>query len=191
MPDYYQTHCNDYFKRTVCIDSSPFLNSFVHKLSPGASVLDIGCGSGRDLLMLRQQGFVPTGFERSKGLASLARGFSGCNVMEGDFETFDFSKLSFDAILASGALVHIPHHRLAGVLTNIKQALAPSGIFYLSVKQGDNTHTQVSGRTFYFWRDQAIRNLFPLVQMKVVFFSISRSALNEEDQWLSYILRPF
>ena len=190
MTDYYHAHFHDYFNRTVSVDSALFLKPFTQMLRPGASVLDIGCGSGRDLLWLKRQGFRATGFERSAGLAALARRHSGCEIIEGDFEVFDFSKFSFEAILASGALVHIPHLRLADVLTNIKQALGPSGIFYLSVKQGENTRTDSLGRTFYFWRDQDIRTIFLQIRMNVIFFSVSRSALNSPDLWLSYIFEP-
>ena len=190
MTDYYQTHFHNYFNRTVSVDSAVFLKPFTKMLRPGASVLDIGCGSGRDLLWLKQQGFMAAGFERSAGLAALARRHSGCDIIEGDFELFDFSKFSFDAILASGSFVHVPHHHLPHVLTSLRQALAPGGIFYLSVKQGENTRTDSLGRTFYFWRDQDIRTVFLQIQMNVIFFSVSRSALNSPDLWLSYILGP-
>ena len=43
-------------------------------------VLDIGCGSGRDLKWLRERGFSVTGFERSKGLAALARRHAGGRI---------------------------------------------------------------------------------------------------------------
>lgn len=188
MTDYYQTHFHDYFNRTVFVDSAVFLKPFTQMLRPGASILDIGCGSGRDLLWLKRQGFSPTGFERSPGLADLARRHSGCRVMEGDFETFDFSPCSFDAILASGSLVHVPHHRIADVLKNIQPALAPGGVFYLSLKQGEGAFADSLGRTFYFWRDLELRTIFLQIRMKAVFFSVSPSALNSPDLWLSYIL---
>jgi SAM-dependent methyltransferase len=190
MTDYYQTHYQEYFDRTVAVDPAGFLKPFIQRLRPGASILDIGCGSGRDLLWLGKQGFSPTGFERSSGLAELARCHSGCRVMEGDFETFDFLPFSFDAILASGSLVHVPPHRLTDVLKNIQHALAPIGVFYLSLKQGEGTFTDSLGRTFYFWRDQDIQTILLQIQMKVVFFSVSPSALNSPDLWLSYILEP-
>jgi len=131
MKDYYQTHYQEYFDRTVAVDSAGFLKPFTQMLRPGASVLDIGCGSGRDLLWLTEQGFSATGFERSAGLAALARRHSGCDVIEGDFEAFDFSLLSFDAIMASGAFVHFPHYRLSSLLRHIRQALVSGGLFYL------------------------------------------------------------
>ncbi len=77
----------------------------------------MGCGSGRDLLWLKERGFKVMGFERSEGLAELARKNSGCEVIEGDFETFDFSPLSFDAVIASGSLVHVPHEKTSGYIS--------------------------------------------------------------------------
>ena len=188
MTDYYQTHYQAYFDRTVAVDSAGFLTPFIQRLRPGESILDIGCGSGRDLLWLTEQGFSATGFERSAGLAALARRHSGCDVIEGDFEAFDFSTFSFDAIMASGAFVHLPHHRLSPLLHHIRQALVPGGLFYLSLKQGENTRTDSLGRTFYAWRDGELRKLFRTLRCEVVFFDVSPSARGTGDQWLGYIL---
>jgi len=38
----------------------------------------VGCGSGRDLLWMKKQDFDVIGFERSPGLAELARENAGC-----------------------------------------------------------------------------------------------------------------
>lgn len=189
MTDFYQSHAIDYFERTVSIDPAPFLTPFVRFLPPGASVLDVGCGSGRDLLWLKQLGFFVTGFERSECMAQLAIDYSSCDVIIGNFETFDFSKLTFNAILASGAFVHIPHHRLAHVMANVKQSLTTGGLFYVSLKHGAGMQTDSFGRQFYFWQDSDIRPLFTKIQMNVIFFACSRSALNKADQWLGYVLK--
>lgn len=189
MTNYYQTHARDYFERTVFINSSSFLKPFVRFLDFGVSVLDVGCGSGRDLLWLKQQGFHAVGFEKSESMAQLARRHSGCEVIVDDFEAFDFLKLSFDAVLSAGAFVHIPHHRLTHAICNVKHALKPGGKFYISLKYGEGAQTDAFGRQFYFWKDSDLRPLFNQMQMNVMFFSFSRSALNTTDQWLAYILR--
>jgi SAM-dependent methyltransferase len=113
MFDYYQKNFKEYHKKTFNIDPSSFLLPLSEKLSPGTCILDIGCGSGRDLLWFRQRGFEVLGFERSHGLACLARKNVGCEVIEGNFRTYDFSRLSVDAIMLVGALVHLPHNRAA------------------------------------------------------------------------------
>jgi hypothetical protein len=59
------------------------------------------------------------GFERSPELAGLARKSAGCEVLEGDFISYDFSQIRADAVILIGALVHFPHSDFATVLLNI------------------------------------------------------------------------
>ncbi len=202
MPDYYHSHFREYYNRTFSIDPSDFLNPFIKKFALGSHILDIGCGSGRDILWLKNKGFKVTGFERSSGLADLARKNSGCEVIEGDFETFDFSRLSADAILASGSLVHTPHNRLQDVIKNISQVLSvaqvqrshdttfqyKSNLLYLSLKQGSGSKTDNKGRVFYFWTDKELRNLFNKIGFAVSNFLQSRSAAGTGEVWLGYVL---
>ena len=189
--DYYDQNYRTYFDATAGIDPAPFLGSFVRHLSPGDRILDVGCGSGRDLLWLQGQGMQVTGFERSAGLAELARRHAGCDIVEGDFSVYDFSALKVDAILLCGALVHVPHHRLAAVLTNLLRALDPDSrcrFIYLSLKEGRGAATDVKGRMFFFWQDDALRSLFPACRMRVVDFQRRLSADGSGSVWLGYVL---
>src|SRR6056297_2658876 len=137
MSDFYSVNYKAYAERTFAVDPAGFLTPFLDLLPPGASLLDVGCGAGRDLLWFKKRGFQVTGFEKSPGLADLARKNAGCDVIEGDFETFDFSAFSFDGILASAAFVHIPHDRLPDVIANICPALVKNGLIYTSLKKGE------------------------------------------------------
>ena len=91
MKAYYQENHKKYHEQTFDIDPASFLAPLVRCLTPRSSILDVGCSSGRDMRWLQDRGFQPTGFERSSGLAALAREHSGCSVLEGDFEVCDFS----------------------------------------------------------------------------------------------------
>jgi SAM-dependent methyltransferase len=159
------------------------------RLSSGAMVLDVGCGSGRDLLYFKNKGFEVIGFERSAGLAKLAREHSDVEVIEGDFETYDFSFISADAIISSGSLVHVEHERLADVLKNIVQALEKTGIFYVSLKKGEGTKIDALGRSFYYWKDEELRKVYENLNYKVLDFYQNKSIANSDDVWLSYIFR--
>jgi SAM-dependent methyltransferase len=86
MDDYYEENCREYNEATVAIDPSSFLAPLLARIEPPATILDVGCGSGRDMLWFKERGFRVTGFERSSGLAELARKHSGCPVTEGDKE---------------------------------------------------------------------------------------------------------
>jgi SAM-dependent methyltransferase len=94
---------------TVNIDPGSFLEPFARYLAPGATILDVGCGSGRDLRWFAKRGFASTGFENSPGLARLARQHAACPVIEGDFQDYDFSQLSYSGLVFVGSLVHLSH----------------------------------------------------------------------------------
>lgn len=54
------------------------------------------------MIDVKKRGFDVIGFERSPGLAELARDNAGCEVIEGDFETYDFSSILVDAVMLVG-----------------------------------------------------------------------------------------
>jgi SAM-dependent methyltransferase len=126
MPDYYPKNYKAYHEKTFSIDPSSFLAPLAQRLPSEAFILDVGCGSGRDLLWTKRKGFDVIGFERSPGLAELARDNVGCEVIEGDFETYDFSSIFVDAIMLVGALVHVPNERFSKVFENIALTLQKS-----------------------------------------------------------------
>src|SRR3989337_3270000 len=49
------------------------VKSFVGKLSEKAKILDLGCGSGKDVGIFRQYGFQAIGIDGSKGMINEAK----------------------------------------------------------------------------------------------------------------------
>jgi SAM-dependent methyltransferase len=188
MSDVYQKNYQAYHEKTFSIDPSSFLSPLAQRLPPDAFVLDVGCGSGRDLLWMKRKGFEVIGFERSPGLAELARDNAACEVMEGDFETYDFSTILVDAILLVGALVHVPHQRFSAVFQNITSAIPENGSVLITLKQGSGDRTDPDGRTFYLWEDPKVREVFDTLGFKVCDVSTSVSKTGSGEIWMSYVL---
>ncbi|MBT3256123.1 MAG: class I SAM-dependent methyltransferase [Deltaproteobacteria bacterium] len=188
MKDYYQENYLRYYDETVSIDPASFLSPLVRCLPPGGTILDVGCGSGRDMCWLKDRGFRPEGFEWSGGLAALARAHSGCPVREGDFEVYGFTGMDMDAILLVGAMVHVPHERFQEVFSNILRALKPRGHVLLTLKEGNQDVEVSGGRIFYRWRDESLRKVFDQLNLTVVDFSRQVSKIRESDVWLGYVL---
>ena len=188
MSDYYQKNYKEYHEKTFFVDPSSFLTPVAEKLKHGATILDIGCGSGRDLLWFKNRGFNVIGFERSHGLASLARKNAGCEILEGDFETYDFSQLSVDAIVLVGALVHLPHSKAPAILNSISRALKDDGNILLSLKKGAGNTTDSHGRVFYLWNDGELRDLFKDQGLDVIDSFQQSSMIGTDDVWIAYVL---
>lgn len=189
LKDYYEIHASVYNDKTVAVDPSVFLSPFVRLLPPLPRILDIGCGSGRDLLWLKQRGFEPTGFERSASLAKLARGNSCCPVIEGDLETFDFSTGVWNAVLLVGSLVHIPHERFFSTAQKIFSAFTSPCILLLTLKEGDGVINAADGRAFYLWNDDTLRGFFAEMDLKLSLCFKNASAIGSKETWLGYVLK--
>lgn len=187
--DFYETHFLQYRNRTVNIDPSPFLALLTCHLQKGATVLDVGCGSGRDLLWLKKQGYKTTGFERSSGLAELAGRHADCPVIEGDFTAFDFSVFQFDAILFIGSLVHLQRTDFAPTLARIVRAVRGNGLIYLTLKEGEGEARNKDDRIFTLWNHEDLEEIFAALGFKILDFSRNISSLDQKDIWLGYVLR--
>ena len=188
MQDYYQKNYQAYHEKTFSIDPSSFLKPLAQRLPAEAFILDVGCGSGRDLLWMKKRGFDVIGFEQSPGLAELARDNAGCEVIEGDFETYDFSSILVDAVMLVGALVHVPHERFSKVFGNITSAIPDDGSVLITLKEGSGDLTAPDGRTFYLWEDPKLRELFDSLGFKVCDFASAVSKTGSGDIWMSYVL---
>ena len=188
MPKYYQKNYKAYHEKTFSIDPSSFLAPLAQRLPAEAFILDVGCGSGRDLLWMKKRGFDVIGFERSPGLAELARDNAGCEVIEGDFETYNFDSILADAIMAIGALVHVPHKRFSRAFENITSAISDNGSVLITLKEGPGDLEDPDGRIFYLWEDPKARELFDTLGFKICDFSKSVSKTGSGDVWMSYVL---
>ncbi len=189
MPDYYQENFKDYYQRTFQIDSSNFLDSFIQHITIGSLVLDVGCGSGRDLLWLKKKGYQAIGFERSTGLAALARKSTGVDIIEGDFEKYDFGNVLVDAALMSASLVHLPHDKLQPVLRNIAESVKPGGVLYISVKEGRGKTTDSENRDFYLWEKKDLVRIIEQLQFETIKFERKKSPLGTGETFLAFILK--
>ena len=63
------------------------------------SILDLGCGPGRDLKTLSELGHKAIGLEGAPQVAALARAHSGCVVWEQNLLALDLPIAEFDGVL--------------------------------------------------------------------------------------------
>ncbi|MDO9600316.1 MAG: class I SAM-dependent methyltransferase [Azoarcus sp.] len=105
---------------------------------PPFTLLDFGCGPGRDLAHFRRLGHEAIGLDGSKALVELARADSGCEVLHQDFIELDLPAAHFDGVFANASLFHVPRSALPEVLLKLNRCLKPRGVLFTSNPRGDD-----------------------------------------------------
>ena len=119
---------------------------------PPFTILDLGCGPGRDLMTFRERGHVAIGLEGAPQLAAMARIHGACEVWEQDFLALDLPARTFDGVFANASLFHVPRAELARVLGELHATLKPRGVLFSSNPRGNNEEGWRSGR-YGVWHD--------------------------------------
>jgi SAM-dependent methyltransferase len=110
------------------------------------TILDLGCGPGRDLAAFTAMGHVAIGVEGAVRLAEMARAATGCEVWQQDFLALDLPAARFDGIFANASLFHVPRQELPRVLRELHGALKDEGVLFSSNPRGTNEEGWNRGR---------------------------------------------
>ena len=144
--DFYNKNAQAYFESTVELDMSRLYAPFLERLRPEAKVLDAGCGSGRDSLFFKSQGFKVTAFDASEEMVRLASQLLGQPVLHMTFEDLNLPD-EYDGIWACASLLHVERTQLPAVIAELAKYLKPGGVFYMSFKYGNEEYWK-DGRYF-------------------------------------------
>jgi SAM-dependent methyltransferase len=113
---------------------------------PPFTILDFGCGPGRDLRTFSGFGHTAVGLEGSERFVAMARAESGCEVWQQDFLQLDLPQARFDGVFANAALFHVPRQELPRVLAQLHATLKPRGVLFSSNPRGNNEEGWSGGR---------------------------------------------
>lgn len=154
---YYQRNAQQFFESTVAVDMAEIRDRFTTLLPAHGSVLDAGCGSGRDAKAFAEQGFQVEAFDASSELAELASQHSGLPVQVMRFQELDVSA-HYDGIWCCASLLHVPRVELPGVFRRLAKALKAGGVLYASFKYGQGERED-NGRVFTDMREGEIAEI--------------------------------
>ena len=188
--DYYNSNATDFFTSTVNADMSAQYERFEKYLQAGASILDCGCGSGRDTKYFLEKGYKVTAIDGSEELCKRASELTGINVRKLYFQDVDYIN-EFDGIWACASLLHVDIKELPDVFLKLCRALKEGGILYVSFKYGEFSGER-NGRLFTDLNDESFGKMID----DIPGFSILEKGLSsdvrpgrEEENWLNAIVR--
>lgn len=119
----------------------------VVKYKSGGALLDLGCGSGSFLKVMKAPEWRLFGIEMSTDAAQKARACSGGQIFNGDILDANFPDETFDVVTCFDVLEHVYQPRT--VMERIWLWLKPGGIFYLAVPNIDSAAVKFFGTYWY------------------------------------------
>ncbi len=147
--EFYQAHGTEWAASHPLIRQSPRLDAFLDRLPPGAAILELGCGDGRDAEHMIERGFEPHPSDGSPHMVALASARLGREVPVMEF--FELEGVErYDAAWCQASLLHLAEDELPGILARIHRALKPGGWFWASFKGGEGEGRDEFGRFFSY-----------------------------------------
>lgn len=137
---------------------------FAEYLGAGGFVLDIGCGTGKDMLLMQQLGLNTFGIDASLGMTNIASR-RGLNVLQADFENKNsleilwlFYRGYVDGIWSKNALLHTTPKIFESVITMVYKLLRKKGMLFLTMKESstfaieeENKVTDSGTKYYCYW----------------------------------------
>lgn len=144
-------------------------------------VLDLGCGVGIFLDVLRRSGIEAVGVERSPGIVQYGQEM-GLEIVETDaVEYIKHCTDQYDGIYCSHFVEHLPIELVQQLLEGMSRALTDGGVLVLAFPDPESIRSQLLG----FWRDpEHVRFYHPELITNIC------AALGLELQWSSYDDQP-
>ena len=188
--NYYNQNAENFIANTQNADMHPTQERFLRLLDANTSILDFGCGSGRDTKYFLEKGYRVTATDGSSELCRLASEFTGIKVKEMLFDELDAMN-QYDGIWACSSILHLPKKELLPVIWKMCEALKDNGIIYTSFKYGD-FEGERNGRYFTDFTEKTFREVvekIPELTIEEHWITSDVRPGRGEEKWLNLILR--
>jgi len=145
---HYDSQAQAFLAGTRDHDVSQNIDALLSRIerAPPFTILDFGCGPGRDLCAFTSLGHVAIGLDGAPNFVAMAREASGCEVWQQDFLKLALPAAHFDGVFANATMQHVPSGELPRVLRELHRTLAPRGVFFASTPHGNNEEGWNRGR---------------------------------------------
>ncbi len=187
--NYYNQNAQSFSDSTLNVDMSALYNEFLPLIAKHGHILDAGCGSARDAMYFKQQGFTVSAFDASPELAKLAS-----NYLQQAVEVKTFQQLNctnkYDGIWCCASLLHVPKAELPQVFLKLQNALKPNGVLYVSFKYGTQERVH-NGREFTDLNEEGLTALINShTKLKILkqWQTVDQRPERESEVWLNALL---
>jgi len=136
IKEYYNANASDMIENTLKLDLQPIYEKFEYYLKPGAKILDVGFGSGRDSLHFDAMGYEVVSIDFAEEVYYRGKNLLNTEVLLVDVRDIRY-KSEFNGIWGSAIFFHFTNEEIVSVLKRCADALKQMGVIYISFKYGE------------------------------------------------------
>lgn len=166
---------------------------FLSHLPSAARLLDVGCGPGYHMAWMEAQGFRVTGMDLSNEMLIQARKRVRGELVYQDMCQMTFPPASFEGIWCCSSFFHLPKAMASTALSQMQRVLAPEGMLYLSLLEGqDETweeESRFAGVERFFARYTAEEFEALLGEAHFSLVECSRDVADSAHTWLNFLAK--
>ncbi|MEZ0368325.1 MAG: class I SAM-dependent methyltransferase [Candidatus Sericytochromatia bacterium] len=188
--NYYAEHALSFIRETVELELGELYGRFTAHLPAGGRILDAGCGSGRDSLYFRRQGYELLAIDSCAAFVAHTQAHAGVEARCLSFAELDFNQ-AFDGVWASASLLHLRPQELPQTFERLLTALRPGGLLYASFKYG-NFAGERQGRWFTDLDEAGLASLLqslPGCRLPETWQTSDARPQRAHERWLNLLLR--
>lgn len=186
LVDYYEQEMAERAHRPLGDERERRLADFVATVRREglASVVEVGCGAGRDGIVIAEAGLAYTGLDLTPAAVGLCQSL-GLDAHVGSATELPFDSGTFDAGWSMSTLMHLPGDEIVGALEELRRVVRQGGLLEVGVWGSDTSRewTDDGGRYFRSRTDDEIVGLLGAVGEVVAFDTWSRFADGGHYQW--------
>lgn len=129
---------NQYYKNKLCVtEPSPFARYVSTLVEPGRTMVELGCGNGRDAVYFASLGLRVLAIDTSKSAIEMlqSQNVENAAFLCGDFINADCHQPgAYDYVYSRFTIHSINQNQEQVLLKNMHQALKPGGKFFIEVR---------------------------------------------------------
>ena len=190
---YYSTNAKEIIDRYDSV-KSPVAEYLPLSFKSGSKLLDIGCGSGRDVIAALELGYDAYGVEPSDALRRMSlekHPELSSRILEGSLPRLAFTDM-YDGILCSAVFMHIPVVDQVDALISMRNRLHEQSRLLISIpapRMGlDHEHRDSNGRLFTPINPEQLKLLCIRLGFRFISQFDNDDALNRSDvRWFTLL----
>lgn len=134
------------YRRVALRDHTSFISKAAGNRS-GLDLLDVGCGSGALLGLMKKRGYRVMGVDFSSEAAAVAQDENGVQVVVGSLHDAALPEASFDIVTLFHVMEHVTNPR--DILQEVVRILRPGAAVVLQVPNIDSWQFRIFGAKWY------------------------------------------